>query len=140
MASLLHGYWLHSFMIFLMVIFAYTLVKIWLEKLSLFHFYFIASLIYYVGINTVNLDKIVVERNIDRFETTGKIDIHYLNNLSSTGILGLIELYEKNPDVPGLEDRLKQSKAERGSMNRNSWQSHNLERDKVFEKLEQLDI
>ena len=47
----------HSFMIFLMVIFAYTLVKIWLEKLSLFHFYFIASLIYYVGINTVNFDK-----------------------------------------------------------------------------------
>ena len=35
---------------------------------------------------------------------------------------------------------LKQSKAERGSINRNSWQSHNLERDKVFEKLEQLDI
>ena len=75
-----------------------------------------------------------------RFETTGKIDIPYLNNLSSTGTLGLIELYEKNPDVPGLEDRLKKSKAERGSMNRNSWQSHNLERDKIFEKLEQLDI
>ena len=99
-----------------MVILAYTLVKIWLEKLSLFHFYFIASLIYYVGINTANLDKIVVDKNIARFETTGKIDIHYLNSLSSTGILGLIELYEKNPGVPGLEDRLKQSKAERGSI------------------------
>ena len=130
----------HSFMIFLMVILAYTLVKIWLEKLSLFHFYFIASLIYYVGINTANLDKIVVDKNMARFETTGKIDIHYLNSMSSTGILGLIELYEKNPDVPGLEDRLKKSKAERGSMNRNSWQSYNLERDKAFEKLEQLDI
>ena len=103
----------HSFMIFLMVIFAYTLVKIWLEKLSLFHFYFIASLIYYVGINTVNFDKIVVDRNIDRFETTGKIDIDYLNSLSSTGILGLIEIYEKNPNVPGLKDLLKQRKAER---------------------------
>ena len=130
----------HSFMIFLMVILAYTLVKIWLERLSLFHFYFIASLIYYVGINTANLDKIVVDKNMARFETTGKIDIHYLNSMSATGILGLMELYEKNPDVPGLEDRLKKSKAERGSMNRNSWQSHNLERDKVFEKLEQLDI
>ena len=58
----------HSFMIFLMIIFAYTLVKIWLEKLSLFHFYFIASLIYYAGINVVNIDKIVVDRNIARFE------------------------------------------------------------------------
>ena len=103
----------HSFMIFLMVIFAYTLIKIWHEKLSLFHFYFIASLIYYVGINTVNFDQIVVDRNIDRFETTGKIDIDYLNSLSSTGILGLIEIYEKKPDVPGLKDLLKQRKAER---------------------------
>ena len=90
-----------------MVILAYTLVKIWLEKLSLFHFYFIASLIYYVGINTANLDKIVVDKNMARFETTGKIDIHYLSSMSATGILGLMELYEKNPDVPGLEDRLK---------------------------------
>jgi Domain of unknown function (DUF4173) len=130
----------HSFMVFLMVILAYTFVKIWLEKLSLFHFYFIASLIYYVGINTANLDKIVVDKNMARFETTGKIDIHYLSNMSATGILGLMKLYEKNPDVPGLEDRLKQIKAERGSINRNSWQSHNLERDKVYEKLEKLSI
>ena len=130
----------HSFMIFLMVILAYTLVKIWLEKLSLFHFYFIASLIYYVGINTANLDKIVVDKNMARFESTGKIDIHYLSNMSATGILGLMELYEKNSDVPGLEDKLKQIKAERGSINKNSWQSHNLERDKVIEKLDELSI
>ena len=130
----------HSFMIFLMVIFAYTLVKIWLEKLSLFHFYFIASLIYYVGINTVNFDKIVVDRNIDRFETTGKIDINYLNSFSSTGILGLIEIYEKNPDVPGLKDLLKQCKADREYIKNDSWQSHNLARDKAYVKLGELDL
>jgi hypothetical protein len=130
----------HSFMIFLMVILAYTLVKIWLEKLSLFHFYFIASLIYYVGINTVNLDKIIVDKNMARFETTGKIDIHYLSNMSATGILGLIELYEKNPNVPGLKDRLIYSKTERASVARNYWQSRNLERDKVDGKLKRLDL
>ena len=130
----------HSFMIFLMVIFAYTLIKIWYEKLSLFHFYFIASLIYYVGINTVNFDQIVVDRNIDRFETTGKIDIDYLNNFSSTGILGLIEIYEKKPDVPGLKDLLKQRKAERESIKSNHWQSHNLERNKAYIKLGELEL
>ena len=130
----------HSFMLFLMVIFAYTLVKIWLEKLSLFHFYFIASLIYYVGINLVNIDKIVVDQNIDRFERTGKIDIHYLNNLSSTGTLGLIELYEKNPDVLGLEDLLKQLKAESDELYHDSWQSNNLTKDKAFEKLRELEL
>jgi hypothetical protein len=130
----------HSFMVLLMVIFAYTLVKIWLEKLSLFHFYFIASLIYYVGINVVNLDKIVVDQNISRFERTGKIDIHYLNNLSSAGTLGLIELYEQNPDVLGLEDLLKQLKAENDELYRDSWQSNNLTKDKAFEKLRELEL
>ncbi len=130
----------HSFMIFLMVIFAYTLVKIWLEKLSLFHFYFIASLIYYVGINTVNFDKIVVDRNIDRFEMTGKIDINYLNSLSSTGILGLIEIYEKNPNVPGLKDLLKQCKADSEYLKSDSWQSHNFAKNKAYVKLRELDL
>ncbi|MFD2682624.1 DUF4153 domain-containing protein [Bacillus seohaeanensis] len=129
-----------SFMIFLMVIFAYTLVKIWLERLSLFHFYFMASIIFYTGINLVNFDQIVVDRNIARFETTGKIDIHYLNRLSSTGVLGLIDLYEKNPDIPGLEELLKQRKADREYIKSDTWQSHNLTRDKAYKKLGQLDL
>ncbi|MCQ6274778.1 DUF4173 domain-containing protein [Bacillus sp. V3B] len=130
----------HSFMIFLMVIFAYTLVKIWLEKLSLFHFYFIASLIYYAGINVVNIDRVVVDRNIARFEATEKIDIHYLNSLSSTGILGLIELYEKEPNVPGLKDLLQQRQAESAYLKSSSWQSHNVARDQAYEKLRVLDL
>ncbi|MEH7345922.1 DUF4173 domain-containing protein [Bacillus sp. JJ1532] len=125
----------HSFMIFLMVIFAYTLVKIWIERLSLFRFYFIAALIYYAGLNIVNIDKIVVDQNMARFETTGKIDIQYLNSLSATGIMGLIELYEKQPDVQGLEALLKQRKAEREYLQSKSWQSHNLARDRAYERL-----
>lgn len=130
----------HSFMIFLMFILAYTLVKIWLEQLSLFHFYFIAALVYYVGINTVNLDWIVVKQNIARYEETGKIDIHYLNQFSSTGILGLIELYEKNPNVPGLETLLKERKQEREILKSDAWQSRNFTRDKVYKMLGELDL
>ncbi|WP_313799256.1 DUF4173 domain-containing protein [Cytobacillus sp.] len=130
----------NSFMIFLMVIFAYTLIKIWLDRLSLFHFYFIASLIYYAGMNIINLDQIVVERNIARFEKTGKIDIHYLNNFSSTGILGLIELYDKDPNVPGLKALLKQGKAEREYLYADTWQSQNLVRDKAYKKLGELEL
>lgn len=130
----------HSFMIFLIVIFAYTLVKIWLEKLSLFHFYFIAALIYYSGINIVNVDKIVIDQNIARFEETGKIDIGYLSDLSSSGVLGLIQLYEKNPDIPGLKDLLQQRKAESEQMKNNSWLSYNFTREKLYEKLRSLDF
>lgn len=130
----------HSFMIFLMFILAYTLVKIWLEQISLFHFYFIAALIYYVGINTINLDRIVVKQNIARYEETGKIDIHYLNQFSTTGILGLIELYEKNPNVPGLKALLIQEKQDRDSFISNTWQSRNFTRDKAYKKLGELDL
>ena len=130
----------HSFMIFLMIIFAYTLVKIWLEKLSLFHFYFIASLIYYVGINVVNIDKIVVDQNIIRYEETGKIDINYLSNLSSTGKLGLIQLYESNAEIPGLEDLLKNHKSEQARMIDYSWQSHNHVKNKVYDKLAEMNF
>ncbi|WP_066291051.1 DUF4153 domain-containing protein [Bacillus sp. FJAT-29937] len=130
----------HSFMIFLMVIFAYTLVKIWIERLSLFRFYFIAALIYYAGLNIVNIDRIVVDQNMARFETTGKIDIQYLNSLSATGIMGLMELYDKQPDVQGLETLLMQRKAEREYLRSKSWQSHNLARDRAYEMLGELDL
>ncbi|WNS74940.1 DUF4173 domain-containing protein [Bacillus sp. DTU_2020_1000418_1_SI_GHA_SEK_038] len=130
----------HSFMIFLMVIFAYTLVKIWIERLSLIRFYFIAALIYYAGINIANIDRIVVDQNMARFDTTGKIDIQYLNSLSSTGIMGLIELYERNPDVQGLETLLMQRKEEREHVKSRSWQSHNLARDSAYEMLGELDF
>src|SRR5579875_1830837 len=93
----------HSFMIFLGVIFAYTLIHIWLEKVSLFHFYIIAALLYYTVISVINLDGIVVEKNIQRYEMTGKIDIYYLKNLSATGTLGLIQLYEQDQNIPGLK-------------------------------------
>ncbi|HHW37284.1 MAG TPA: DUF4173 domain-containing protein [Bacillales bacterium] len=130
----------HSFMIFLMFILAYTLVKIWLDQLSLFHFYFIAALIYYVGINAVNLDLIVIKQNIARYEETGKIDIYYLNQFSSTGVLGLIELYEKNPNVPGLEVLLKERKQERDVLKSDAWQSRNFTRDKVYKMLGELKL
>jgi hypothetical protein len=130
----------HSFMIFLTVIFAYTLVKIWLEKLSLFHFYFIAALVYYVGINVVNIDQFVVEQNIKRYETNGKIDIYYLNNLSDTGTLGLIDLYQRGANIPGLEELLKQRKAERSYLKNTSWQSYNLTRMKTYNELGKLNF
>jgi len=129
----------HSFMIFLVVIFTYTLVKIWVEKLSLFHFYFITSLIYYTAITVIDLDNIVVKENMNRFEHSGKIDVHYLNSLSATGVLGLIDLYEKDPKIPDLQTILleRQKEARTNSL---PWQSYNLKREQVTKKLQNLQI
>ncbi len=127
----------HSFMIFLTVIFAYTLVKIWFEKLSLFHFYFISALLYYTGINVVDLDRLVVQQNLVRYEQTGNIDLQYLNHLSYTGVLGLIQLYEKNPDLPGLREILRERKREIEWENR-TWQSANLKQQEASAALKKL--
>lgn len=130
----------HSFMILLAVIFAYTLVKIWVEKLSLFHFYFIASLVYYAVINTVDVGQLVVDKNIDRYEKTGKVDVQYLNTMSSEGILGLITLYQKDPNIPDLERILQERKAEITLNENSSWQSFNLKRAQANKELEKLKI
>jgi hypothetical protein len=129
----------HSFMIFLVVIFTYTLVKIWVEKLSLFHFYFITSLIYYTAITVIDLDKIVVKENMNRYETSGKIDVHYLNNLSYRGVLGLIDLYEKDKNIPELKTILLERKKEALAESL-PWQSYNLKREQAFSELKKLDI
>ena len=129
----------HSFMIFLVIIFTYTLVKIWVEKLSLFHFYFITSLLYYTGIVVVDIDKIVVNENMNRYELSGKIDVHYLNNLSFTGVLGLIDLYEKNQEIPDLKTILLDRKRE-ALADDLPWQSYNLKREQAFTELRKLKI
>jgi hypothetical protein len=129
----------HSFMIFLVIIFTYTLVKIWVEKLSLFHFYFIASLIYYTAITVIDLDKIVVKENLARYETSGKIDLHYLDELSYTGVLGLIDLYEKNPHVMDLKAILIERKNETMKIHQ-PWQSSNLKKAQAYEKLKQINF
>lgn len=129
----------HSFMIFLVVIFMYTLIKIWIEKLSLFHFYFISSLLYYTLMNVINVEQIIVTKNIERYEQSGKIDLHYLNSLSHTGILGLVELYEEDPQLPGLKDILLERKNE-ANLSNVLWQSYNVKRSQANNELRKLHL
>jgi hypothetical protein len=129
----------HSFMIFLVVIFTYTLVKIWVEKLLLFHFYFITSLLYYTAITVINLDTIVVKQNIARYETSGKIDVFYLSKMSSTGVLGLIDLYEKDKNIPDLKRVLQERKNE-ALIEDAPWQSYNLKRAQASTELKKLEL
>ena len=127
----------HSFMIFLFVIFLYTLVRIWMVNLSLFHFYFISALVYYTSINIINLDNIVVKENLKRYEEIDKIDVFYLSSLSDTGTLALIDLYKKNPEWHGLRDLLKEKQAFYKNEER-KWQSFNLTRERSYQELRKL--
>lgn len=127
----------HSFMIFLLIIFAYTMVKVWLERISLIHFYFISGLLYYTCINIININQIVVNENIGRYEQTGKIDIDYLDDFSYTGVLALIDLYEKDLKIKGLPELLKEEQTF-VKTETTSWQSYNLTRNLAYKKLMEL--
>lgn len=130
----------HVFMLFLMIIFAYTLVRVWLEGISIAHFYIIVGLLFYTGLNTVNLEEIIVEKNLERYEETGKIDIYYLDLLSYSGIDGLITLYEKDPNYPDLLVVLEQRKEMIEQLRLNTWQSFNFKKRQVVERLQELEL
>src|SRR5690625_2750386 len=130
----------HAFMIFLMVIFAYTFIRVWLERLSLIHFYLIIGLIFYTVLNVINVEQFIVDKNLERYEQTGKIDVNYLETLSYTGWNGLITLYKKEKDYPYLEDTLVYIKYWVEGEYRSSWQSYNFSREKLLDEIKELDL
>ena len=130
----------HTFMLFLIVIFAYTFIRVWLERISIIHFYFIAGLLFYTGLNAIDLEEIIVENNLERYEDTGKIDIYYLNSLSYSGIDGLITLYEQDPNYPELKMILQSRKEMIGYLELDNWQSFNFKKQQVVERLRELEL
>jgi hypothetical protein len=129
----------HSFMIFLLVILGYSLMRIWLERLSLLRFYIISAIIYYAMINTFQLDRFVVDQNLQRYKETGKIDIYYLNSLSYDGIAGLVELYKLDADHPRLKELLRERKYE-AQMADEQWNSINFSRRNAEQLLLNTDL
>jgi hypothetical protein len=133
----------HSFMLYLMIVLFYTFLKIWIDRLSLAHFFLLSGLIYYTALNVININQLVVTENLERYNKTGKVDIHYLDSMSYTGWLGLIELYEANPDIPELEKLLKERKLEAtidGIHDVTPWWDWNWSREKAYAKLIKLKI
>ncbi|SFA80456.1 MULTISPECIES: DUF4153 domain-containing protein [unclassified Bacillus (in: firmicutes)] len=127
----------HSFMLFLTVIYGFTLLKIWIERVSLLRFFFLTGIVYYTLLNMANVDRFIVDQNIARYEKTARIDIYYMNSLSYTGLDGLISLYEKEPNIHGLQQLLKERQMEEYNT-LESWQSYNFTKDKVVDRLEKL--
>ncbi|WP_174615587.1 DUF4153 domain-containing protein [Virgibacillus ihumii] len=130
----------HAFMIFLIVVFTYTFIRVWLERLALLHFYLIAGLMFYTALNVMHIEQIIVNENLERFEESGKIDIHYLNSLSYTGVEGLIELYKMDPDYPELERMLYFRQQTMKNNPLDDWQSFNFTKREIRERLLELEL
>ncbi|WP_078553836.1 DUF4153 domain-containing protein [Bacillus alkalicellulosilyticus] len=125
----------HAFMIYLFVILIFTLIKLWTPRLSLARFYLIFSLLFYVGMNMMDIDSFIVSKNIDRYEVSGSIDVYYLEHLSYSAVPGLVELYKTDPEIEGLHDMLVRKKVHVESRHW-KWQSYNLSREQAKRALE----
>lgn len=115
-----------AFMVFLLVLFIITLARVWAERLPLLKPYIAVAIIAFTVVNYINVDKMIVKKNIERYYSTNVIDIGYFRTLSNDIVGELKKLAgDKNPNVAAeAEELLDQRKK---SLYRNKgWQSFNL--------------
>lgn len=84
----------HIFIIWLAVVFVALLYKIFADKREsvLAFSMFVGVMALFVSFNFINVDGLVARKNIERYQTTGKLDLRYINSLSDDAIVGVAGL------------------------------------------------
>jgi hypothetical protein len=80
----------HVFMVWLAVTFVWFLVALWLRPDRFAIGAFLAILGFVLTLNIINPDALIAERNLARYQTTGKLDVHYLTTLSEDVVPALV--------------------------------------------------
>jgi hypothetical protein len=134
----------HAFMILLLFLFVVALIKTWKNTISLMQIYVIVFLIWYIGLNYINIDHIIAKQNVERYFATEEkekskqtidssydrygyndyIDVSYLNSLSYDAVPHLIKL-RKDPKLKPIIDKTLQN-IEKKIDQESDWQSFNL--------------
>lgn len=125
----------HSFMMFLFVLFMIAFYKIWNERISLLKPYIVVTMMAYVILNFANIDVLIAKNNIDRYIKTGKLDTHYLKNLSYDSIPVLVNQLNDEKASPDIKNYLAEKQKELSK--KQSWQSFNLSQQKAKQVLSQ---
>ncbi|WP_240697218.1 DUF4153 domain-containing protein [Sporolactobacillus sp. THM19-2] len=121
----------HAFMIFLFVLLILTLVRIWRKNINLWKGLILSSVTAFVLINYLNIDALIANYNIDRYQMTGKIDTVYLGTLSDDAVPELVRLL-------GAKDERVSARMENELLERKKrldadlpWQSFNLSKERA---------
>ena len=75
-----------------------TIIYILNSKVKILYYYIAIGISVYTIINLASFDKIIAYRNINRYYSTNKIDIKYLENGYTDNVSYLSDLYEKTED------------------------------------------
>jgi len=68
------------------VVLGLLLARTWRETFPFWKCFLLASLAIYCGLNYVNIDRFIAERNAARYEASGKLDVAYLRGLSHEAV------------------------------------------------------
>ena len=90
----------HYFMALLLVLFLLALAKNFWPKVPLVKTYIVVTLVFYVVLNFINVDRIIARNNIKMFNKTGRIDYYYLQQLSDDAVPELIRFADRSsPEI-----------------------------------------
>jgi len=129
----------HAFIVLLAVIYCLLLYKIHKDQRdNTFAFRVFLSIALFITVmNFLNPDAFVARRNIERFESTGKLDIFYLSHLSDDAIPVIIEVLNvSNEDLrKSLARELYWRAQNSDSPNFSQWQSLHMSRMRAYKIL-----
>lgn len=130
----------HSFMLLLVLLNLIMLLRIFTDKVKVMKWFAVTALVYFCVITAINPEHYVAQRNIDRYETEGKIDTAYLFSLSGDGLIDACEFVAAHPEAYDADAKQAASWALDRSewISGYGWQSLNLAEQRAYEKLQSL--
>ncbi|MBD3330064.1 DUF4173 domain-containing protein [Candidatus Peregrinibacteria bacterium] len=127
----------HVMILLLFIIFLHLLYKIAIKENSSFKKTLaVSALSLYTILNFINVDGFIAEKNIERYEETGKIDLAYLKRLSVDAVPEVIKL-ELNDDryKNSLGSYINHQYDKVINLDESQWYSYNYFRKQAYENL-----
>ena len=121
----------HIFILWLAVVFLALLYKIYADKResAMAMYMFVSVIALFVSFNLINVDGMVVRKNLDRYQVTHKLDVRYMHTLSDDALPQMVVLLDSS------DPKLKQTMAQYLFWRRQDllvsdkhWQSANMTR------------
>ncbi|WP_339277821.1 DUF4173 domain-containing protein [Paenibacillus sp. FSL W8-0426] len=127
----------HAFMIFLAFLLLIASLRIVRTTFPMWRWVLALSLTAYVAVNYVGMDRIIAERNIERYHQSGDVDASYLAGLSADAVPLLSDFARKeNEELKALLLERRQQLEADGSVH--SWPSFNIAKYRALHELQTL--
>ena len=135
----------HVFIIFLTVVFGLLIYKVLKNgKESNFSLgVFLSAILFLVGMNILNPDAFIAQKNIQRFNDGKKLDVYYLTTLSDDALPVTIKMLNTSDESVKGEFAYYMYWKMQGRISSNNWQSFNVSRKRakgvIAPKIEMLE-